>query len=69
MSVVGRALTPDLLASTLPTSLSRRYVENGGDQDAEPLVLTLPLTGHDIDTSFYSRLRKQSDETSGTVMG
>ena len=46
-----------------------RYVENGGNQDAKPLALTLPLTGHDIDTSFYSRLRKQSDQTSGTVMG
>ena len=50
-------------------ALSCRYVENGGDQDADPLTLTLPLTGHEIDTSFYSRLRKQSDETSGTVMG
>lgn len=69
-NAVGRALTPDLLASASPpVFLSRRYVENGGDQDAQPLALTLPLTGHEIDTSFYSRLRKQSDETSGTVMG
>eukprot|EP01043_Picozoa_sp_COSAG02_P066526 COSAG02_NODE_10385_length_1952_cov_1.862925_3_plen_63_part_00 len=58
------------LNGPLPSGfLNCRYVENGGDQDAEPLTLTLPLTGHDIDSSFYSRLRKQSDQTSGTVMG
>ncbi len=45
------------------------YVENGGEHDTQPLSVTMPLTGHEIDASFYSRLRKQSDETSGTVMG
>jgi sarcosine oxidase subunit beta len=45
------------------------YVENGGEHDEEPLHVAMPITGHEIDASFYSRLRAQSHETSGTVMG
>jgi sarcosine oxidase subunit beta len=45
------------------------YCENGHDHDAQPLQHLLPLSGETIDTSFFSRLRTQSSETSGTVMG
>ena len=71
-SVVLRCSGLLLLVRIEPFCTTRcvcRYVENGGDQDAEPIAVTMPLTGHEIDSSFYSRLRTQSDETSGTVMG
>ena len=46
------------------------HCENSGaNHDVSPMQLELPLSGQTIDTSFFSRLRAQSDETSGTVMG
>ncbi len=45
------------------------YVENGGDHDTTPMQMTLPYTGHVIDTGFYSRLRKINEESSFSVLG
>jgi glycine/D-amino acid oxidase-like deaminating enzyme len=42
--------------------------ENGADHDTQPVIFTAPHTGHEIDLSAFSRLRKPSDN-SGTVLG
>jgi sarcosine oxidase subunit beta len=43
--------------------------ENGGDHDVEPVVVTLPRTGHTIDLSHYSRRRPVNTDRSYNVMG
>jgi len=42
--------------------------EGGRDHDADPLRVTLPRTGFDLDVSFFSRLRA-AHATTGTVLG
>ncbi|MBI0382301.1 FAD-binding oxidoreductase [Streptomyces albiflaviniger] len=43
--------------------------ENGRDHDAEPVRLTLPRTGHEVDLSHYSRRRRINRNSSFSVMG
>ena len=42
--------------------------EAGRDHDRDPLRITLPRTGFDLDVSFFSRLRA-AHATTGTVLG
>ena len=42
--------------------------ENGRDHDKKPVILELPRTGEQVDTSFLSRLRS-ANPTTGTVFG
>ena len=42
--------------------------EAGRDHDSDPLHVTLPATGFEVDMSFFSRLRG-AHVTSGTVLG
>ncbi len=44
-------------------------VEGGHDHDADPVRLTLPYTGHELDLGAFSRLRTPNAASSGTVMG
>ena len=46
-----------------------RHCEGGGDHDAAPLRWRLPVTGHQIDTGFYSRRRSPNAASSGSVLG
>ncbi|QKV97055.1 FAD-binding oxidoreductase [Streptomyces sp. NA02950] len=43
--------------------------ENGQDHDAEPVVVKLPRTGHEVDLSHYSRRRQINQDSSFSVMG
>jgi sarcosine oxidase subunit beta len=43
--------------------------EDGHDHDADPIRVTLPLTGHKIDLSHYSRKRHLNRDSSFSVMG
>ncbi|SES02858.1 Glycine/D-amino acid oxidase [Streptomyces sp. yr375] len=43
--------------------------ENGRDHDIDPVRLTLPYTGHEVDLSHYSRKRRVNRDSSFTVMG
>ncbi len=45
------------------------YGEAGNDHDAEPMRMTLPYTGHEIDVGFYSRKREINPESSFSVLG
>ena len=44
-------------------------VEGGHDHDADPLKLTLPYVGREIDAGFYSRKREVNEESSFSVLG
>lgn len=43
--------------------------EAGIDHDTTPVHYRLPITGHEIDLSHYSRLRRPDPASSNTVMG
>ncbi|MGV9558599.1 NAD(P)/FAD-dependent oxidoreductase [Streptomyces sp. NPDC003401] len=43
--------------------------ENGKDHDTDPVRLTLPHTGHEVDLSHYSRRRRVNPDSTNTVMG
>ena len=45
------------------------YCEAGNDHDAEPMRMTLPHTGCEIDAGFYSRRRKINPDSSFSVLG
>ncbi len=45
------------------------HEEDGGDHDADPVRFRAPRTGHPIDLSAFSRLRRPNAGNSGTVMG
>ena len=45
------------------------HVDRGGDQDADPAVVTLPRTGLEVSTGVFSRRRRPNPESSGTVLG
>jgi glycine/D-amino acid oxidase-like deaminating enzyme len=44
-------------------------VEAGRDHDRDPVVFTLPRTGHAVDLSAYSRLRPVDTDAPANVMG
>ena len=44
-------------------------VEGGRDHDADPVRLTLPYVGREIDLGFYSRKRPINEESSFSVLG
>lgn len=56
------------VAGTLMAELIE-YQENGGDHDAKPLQFTGQYSGLTIDTSAFSRLRKQNTKSSYSVRG
>ena len=43
--------------------------EAGRDHDAEPVQVSLPITGHTVDLGHYSRRRKINTASSFTVLG
>lgn len=43
--------------------------ESGHDHDADPVRVTLPATGIEVDLSHYSRLRAPDPHSSNTVLG
>ena len=43
--------------------------EGGGDHDAAPLRVTLPMTGSVVDLGTFSRLRRPDARSSGSVLG
>lgn len=43
--------------------------ENGRDLDSDPLPVTLPYTGLEINSGFYSRLREINENSSFSVLG
>jgi sarcosine oxidase subunit beta len=45
------------------------HCELGGDHDTAPVTYTGTYTGHRIDLSAFSRLRRAGERTTGTVMG
>ncbi|MEV5078737.1 FAD-dependent oxidoreductase [Streptomyces sp. NPDC056159] len=45
------------------------FCEQGGDHDTEPVTYTGKYSGHQIDLGAYSRLRRATERTTGTVMG
>ncbi|MFD5123602.1 NAD(P)/FAD-dependent oxidoreductase [Streptomyces sp. NPDC058385] len=45
------------------------FCEAGGDHDTDPVSYTGTHSGHRIDLSAYSRLRRATQQTTGTVMG
>ena len=45
------------------------HCEAGGDHDARPLRVTLPMTGNAVDIGSFSRLRRPSAESSRSVLG
>ena len=44
-------------------------IENGHDQDAEPLKYQAVYNDFEVDTGFYSRLREINPESSFSVSG
>ena len=45
------------------------YERGGGDHDAEPLRLTMPCTGLELDVGFFSRKRPVNQDSSFSVLG
>ena len=45
------------------------HCEAGGDHDARPLRMTLPMTGNVVDLGTFSRLRRPNAESSLSVLG
>lgn len=45
------------------------HCEAGGDHDARPLRVTLPMTGNAIDLGTFSRLRRANADSSVSVLG
>jgi sarcosine oxidase subunit beta len=56
------------LVGHLLTALIRAAGE-GQDHDTDPVHVTLPRTGHDLDLSHYSRKRHLNSDSSFSVMG
>lgn len=56
------------IAGLLMAELIAR-VEDGHDQDAEPIRVVAPYTGAEIDSAFYSRLRQINPQSSFSVAG
>ncbi len=45
------------------------YCEGGADHDCDPLTITMPYTGLDLDIGFFSRKRSVNQDSSFSVLG
>ena len=46
-----------------------KAVESGHDHDADPVVVTMPYTGLDLDMAVFSRNREINEASSFSVLG